>query len=505
MHAQSSNGLLLAVLTLWTGCGSMREETMEPPRELSLSTGAALAAAPWELVNPMTTDHDYSASATLLDDGQVLVVGALNSAATELFNPANGTWSPVGNLSVGRSYLSASKLGKGKVLVSGGYNQVTYIANADLYDPATKSWAPAAPLAIARGGHTSTLLLNGKVLVTGGQHPIGSNPGYSGPSNTAELYDPVTNTWSSAGTMSRARDKHTATLLQSGKVLVVGGPDGTRAELYDPVTNSWSLAGQISQRRESATATLLPNGKVLLAGGQSYANGVYPILSTAELYDPATNTWSLTASMGSARSNHGAVRLADGRVLVAGGYQKTSTDNNVFLASAELYDPTTGTWTATSPMNHFRLSFPLTRLPDGNVLAVSDKTAELYRASEEVALGSLLGTVASATTCGARDDFAPVCGGGSGGAPDIAFLWTAPKSTSYLFSTSGSLDTVLELQQVSSGASLGCNDTDPNETVQSQLWRSVTAGQQLRIIVDGNGSACGGFQLSISESRYNPF
>ena len=178
-------------------------------------------------------------------------------------------------------------------------------------------WSSAADLITARKYHTATLLLNGRVLVVGGK-------GLTGTLASAELYDPATNKWSSAGNLSAARLFHSATLLPNGLVLVVGGEfiPGTlaSAELYDPATNSWSSAGTMIDSRSSHSATLLSNGRVLVAGGiHEYGNsGSSYTLAGAELYDPATNSWSAADSLVTARYGQSATLLPDGRVLVAG-------------------------------------------------------------------------------------------------------------------------------------------------------------------------------------------
>jgi hypothetical protein len=184
-------------------------------------------------------------------------------------------------------------------------------------------------MAVARFRHTATLLQNGKVLITGGTSLDSSNP-----TATAEVYDPATGSFTVTGGMTTAREEHTATLLADGKVLIVGGegpvtgsselqPTAT-VEVYDPSTGSFSLTGSMAEARSLHTATLLPSGEVLVAGGGDDN-------STAELYDPATGAFSITGGMEIGRSGHTATLLPNGSVLVAGG--------GVFagLASAELY------------------------------------------------------------------------------------------------------------------------------------------------------------------------
>jgi hypothetical protein len=156
--------------------------------------------------------------------------------------------------------------------------------SADLYDPDTGTWSPACSMATGRYFHTATLLLNGKVLVAGGAQ---SGPG-SDAMASAELYDPDTDTWSPAGSMAHPRASHTATLLPDGKVLVAGGDigAGTSAELYDPETDTWSPTGSMAEDRSSHTATLLPDALVLVTGGEQ---GSPLSKSSAELYVGALN------------------------------------------------------------------------------------------------------------------------------------------------------------------------------------------------------------------------
>src|SRR5213078_4533407 len=136
------------------------------------------------------------------------------------------------------------------------------------------------------------------------------------------------------GSLGAGRYRHTATLLPSGKVLVAGGSNGSdlsSAELYDPASGTWTATGSLGTARDAHTATLLPNGEVLVAGGYTGS-----ALSSAELYDPASGTWTATGSLGTARDAHTATLLPNGKVLVAGG------NNGYALSSAELYDPGLG-------------------------------------------------------------------------------------------------------------------------------------------------------------------
>jgi hypothetical protein len=162
--------------------------------------------------------------------------------------------------------------------------------------------------------------------------------------------------WSAAGSMLQGRVDFTATLLLDGRVLVTGGDLGSdavpralaTAELYDPATGTWTATGSMLQGRYRHTATLLPDGRVLVAGGNvnsSQQLRARCCLATAELYDPATGTWTATGNLIAPRVDHIASVLPDGTVLVAGGdsYPNTGLDET----PAEVYDPATGTWSAT--------------------------------------------------------------------------------------------------------------------------------------------------------------
>lgn len=172
--------------------------------------------------------------------------------------------------------------------------------------------------------------------------------------------------WLPASSMNTGRIAHTSTLLPNGKILITGGrtPNNTNiyssAELYDPSTNSWSSAGNMTNAKYNHFAILLQNGKVLIIGGY---NGVY--LNTTEMYDPVTNTWSNRANFTPDRIVHAATLLQNGKVLITEG--QTS---NILINSSELYDPLTNSWTAAGSLNIPHVAHTETLLPNGKVLAV---------------------------------------------------------------------------------------------------------------------------------------
>jgi hypothetical protein len=249
-----------------------------------------------------------------------------------------------------------------------------------------------------RYDHTSTLLQNGKVLITGGFSFDAdcSQLNAAPPLMSAELYDPSDGSFVPTGSMNEARGAHTATLLSSGKVLIVGGGnmgapppfagDGSAtAELYDPATGTFTVTGKMSTARIGATATLLLDGRVLIAGGITSGSSSSPTLATAELYDPITGVFTVTAFMMSPRAGHTATLLPDGKVLVTGGFSDSTLVGNDI---AEIYDPAKALFLATNkPMVVGRWAHTATLLPDGTVLlfggeSVKSLVAETYSPSD---------------------------------------------------------------------------------------------------------------------------
>ena len=173
--------------------------------------------------------------------------------------------------------------------------------------------------------------------------------------------------------MNTNRIGHTATLLLSGKVLVAGGNGGTftppvaSAEVYDPATGTWLMTGSMTTNRTGHTATLLPNGKILVTGGTWVNSSFFTSMASAEMYDPATGLWTAVNPMSTNRSGHKAVLLPNGRVLVAGGVPGSISFAH---SSAEIFDPATGLWNSIAPMTTGRQDTTATILPNGRILFV---------------------------------------------------------------------------------------------------------------------------------------
>jgi hypothetical protein len=308
--------------------------------------------------------------AVTLPNGNVLVAGGNNSTSpavntAELYSA--GTFILLtAPMETSRTSLTGTLLGNGSVLVAGGLNAggnsvnsvETYLNGAFSLDPNAMS--------TPRDSHTATLLPNGNVLIAGGENGFGNNL------NTAEIYHTADGTFSAPITMTSAHVAHTATLFTSGplqgKVLIVGGDvlgEGTNiptnvAELYDPVANTFTATGPLNVARANHVAVLLPNGKVLIAGG---VNGSNQAEVSAELYDPAAQTFSFTGPLGSAQSSPAAVLLANGQVLVLGGTGTAGQDNQ-----AQMYNPVSGTFSTILGMVSPRADFPVVTLSDGTLL-----------------------------------------------------------------------------------------------------------------------------------------
>lgn len=261
-------------------------------------------------------------------------------------------------------YVAVSTFAALLVVASASAGETPCSDNGKLSRPGVFSMAGS--MTSARSLHTATLLSDGRVLVVGGVGAGVESPAVLG---TAELYFPKSNKFKATTSMSTPRLAAAAVRLRDGRVLVVGGENSSylginTAEVYNPKTARWTLTSPMNYRRLNPTATLLKNGKVLIVGGYS-VNSFCCALSSAEIFDPATGTFSTTGFMAVGRRNHTATRLKDGRVLVAGGYNglNGNADGSGNVNSPEIYDPVTGTFDSTGDMSSVR------RFPTANILS----------------------------------------------------------------------------------------------------------------------------------------
>jgi WD40 repeat protein len=302
----------------------------------------------------------------------VLVASALKDD-----RPPLGTVVPTGPMMVERDGPRAVSLADGRVLIVGGSNPGSPIA--ELYDPTTGGFTPTGSLSIERIGFATARLLDGRVLVVGGLG-VDESVGFV-PLATSELYDPATGTFTKSGSLVLPRNylyKGAITLLD-GRVLIAGGESQSgilaSLEAFDPDTGMFTVAGTLSTPRAAESLSLLPDGRVLVAGGWS---GDGPIAS-AEIFDPATGLSTPTSEMSAARASHAAVSLADGRVLLIDGASGEAA------GGVDVFDPATSVFQAQGRLLTDRSGPAAMLLPDGRVLVAGGtnkdgdpRTVEVY-------------------------------------------------------------------------------------------------------------------------------
>lgn len=262
-----------------------------------------------------------------------------------------------------------SRLG---MLADGGHPQASAAVG-----PGRWSAAGALPVPVFWFGHQEgpQLLPDGRVLAAGG-----ARAGIISVADAA-VFDPAGGSWAGTGSLGAARRLHTLTVLADGRVLAAGGipypdrrypPSGMdSAELFDPRTGAWASTGAMSVPRYGHSATLLPDGRVLVAGGAHVRDRTTELTrASAEFYDPESGTWAPARPMGDERWGHHAVPLSDGRILVVGGFAATGFAVAGTLALCETYDPASDTWAPVGSLRTPRRTHQAVRLADGAVLAI---------------------------------------------------------------------------------------------------------------------------------------
>jgi N-acetylneuraminic acid mutarotase len=355
--------LILAALIYATGCSSQQEDLS------SMSVGR------------------WSHSATLLDDGRVLIVGGKERPygsvpSTEIFDPTNNSWSSAGNTLKPRGEgHTAILLNNGQVLITGG----TEDGSSELYDPDENKWLYADNMMEPRKWASATLLPDGKVIIVGGDDSSRSG---SKELDSAEIYNPSTNKWSLVNNMNHAHSGHSATMINN-KLLIIGKDS---AELFDPLTGVWSLTGNpVRARSTGSTATTIANGKVLVTGGEWHKDGTrhdlsnivgsaasvggshggptarhrlttVELLDHAELHDYNSGTWRSTNKMSEGRSDHVSILTNDGKVVIIGSY------------TLEEFDPKTQNWSEIGSLaNNHGQSYTATLITENKILIVGGK------------------------------------------------------------------------------------------------------------------------------------
>jgi hypothetical protein len=284
---------------------------------------------------------------------------ACGSASAESLDAAT-------ELPAARATHSATLLNDGRVLVAGGCREDgcggRLLDDALLYDPAG-GFTPVGTMVQARAGHRAVALPDGSVLLMGGWSDAGAT-------DVVERFDPQAGRFVPHGRLLSARDAFSATLLRDGRILVIGGYAGNdmrplaAAELYDPATGTSVPTGELMTPRRSHTATLLPDGTVLVAGGSDTRRSV---TATLERYDPQAGTFVAAGKLRKARHKHAAV-LVGGEVLLLGGAAIPEADGA--FTDTERWNPDTGEVTRGPRMAEGRYKFldAVLVLSDGDVL-----------------------------------------------------------------------------------------------------------------------------------------
>ena len=317
-------------------------------------------------INGMNTNR-AAHTATLLNNGKVLIVGGFSAGkkgllSAELFDSKTNSFKYANKMNVARASHTATLLSDGNVLIAGGYNG-NYLDSAEIYNPRTGEFTEVGKMTMPRSGHKAILLKNGKVLLVGG---VGTGWTFLA---DAEIYDPVTKRFSKTGSMITGRESHTATLLKDGKVLVTGGHKGRRSaikiysssEIYDPSKGTFTATANLKIKRHKHDATLLEDGRVLVVGGSDErdSRGSY---SSVEIFDPKSESFTEIGNMNLTRYKlqGTTILLKNGKILIAGGSDK-----------AEIYNPTNnGFEVVNGKFETKRLFSTATLLQNGQVLIV---------------------------------------------------------------------------------------------------------------------------------------
>ena len=316
-------------------------------------------------------------SAVVLGDGRVVVagggIGAIPLAGTEVFDPKTGMWSRSGDLLEARRGHAMVPLDDGRVLIAGGVAGDRVLSSVEIYDPTTGAWTATAPMRDGRLSPTLTPLPNGRVLAAGGTGADGRSL------SSAEVYDRRSASWTAVPTgMLTARSDAAAVALNDGRVLITGGVDVAgadpsvlaSAELFDPVADVFTRTGDMGQARQDLSATRLADGRVLAAGGATATAS----LATAEIFDPARGDWTPTHPMAHSRRLQAATLLPNGMVLVSGG-ESLQAGSRTALVSAEVFDPDKQGWTSAAPMHCPRSAPAQVTLRDGRALVAGGDAA----------------------------------------------------------------------------------------------------------------------------------
>ena len=269
----------------------------------------------------------------------------------------------------------ADQVGGHSVLLLGGRGTLSAseLTSGDYFDTATQSFTAVAGIAPDRRRYSATLLNDGRILIVGGFDP-------QGPSKQALILDRPGESLTSAPDTMCGHGFHSATLLKDGLVLIAGGSisddaSSDCAEIYDPTANRFQLtAGKLNVSRLRHSATLLRDGRVLIAGGAHASGGVNHALNSAEIFDPATGRFTLTRDrMHTKRDDLRSCLFHDGTVLIAGGWDNQAK----MLHSLEIFNPASVTFKALKERIPIEV-LQLVLLKDSRVLLAGDERVVIF-------------------------------------------------------------------------------------------------------------------------------
>jgi hypothetical protein len=347
------------------------------------STNDLTDTVSWSSASPTNaTVNAKSGLVTAIAVGSANITATLDSVSgsttVTTTPPAQGWALAASPLTPRFNGFTVTLLANGTVLMAGGAALSnngaveSSLSSAEIYNPVTGTWTATGSMTVARENHTATLLPDGTVLVAGGQTCPSTICDYSSTVQaSAEIYNPATGSWSATGSMVTASFNRLAMPLPNGTVLVADGYTDCvmgycgimLAEIYDPNAGTWSATGS-SLYADPLVTTALPDGTVLALGG--YSSGFYGATVVAEIYNSGSGTWSSAAVPGNIPSS--ATLLPDGTVLAAGGYVPCGEVDCV-VDGAQLYAASTGIWAPTGGMVYGRVNFTATLLANGTVLA----------------------------------------------------------------------------------------------------------------------------------------
>ncbi len=302
-------------------------------------------------IGKMRTNRSNFKSVRLLD-GRVFIVGGRITAVnvgenstvtdfTEIYDPKTNSVIEGPKLNQGRSDFTMDILDDGRVIIAGGKAE-TVLKSVEIFDSNTMTINLLGNMNFNRYLHTSTKLNNGKILFIGGldnlQLTIGST----------EIFDPNTMSFTQSGNLSVPRVLHTSNLLSNNKIIVTGGykvnnppyVSNTKViEIFDPVTNTFTSVGNITEFRSGHSSNIISSNEMLLCGGEQIVSGI-PILSSCEIYNLVSYSVIRSSEMLSKRSFHTTHIISNSKVFIASGYDRVNLDTGIPNANktSEIYN-----------------------------------------------------------------------------------------------------------------------------------------------------------------------